>query len=153
MGPEARMRGVCVLMALLLTGCADDGAGPELIPDYKLSHLTGTWQGDSECEVGRYRIRFDSQIPGTGYLTGQATLSTENAAGQCVETRTEPVTAHVVLGGGVTVYWPLVGAPVHDRLVYTTYFTDLRTVANGRLTLEGSPSQLQPPGRFAMKKQ
>ena len=147
------MRGVFVFMALLLAGCADDGAGPELIPDYKLNHLTGTWQGDSECNVGRYRIRFDRQIPGTAYLTGQATLFTANGAGQCVETRTEPVTALLVLGGGVTVYWPLVGAPVHDRLVYRTYFTDLRTFANGPLTLEGSPTLLQPPGRFAMKKQ
>ena len=140
-------------IALVLAGCADGGSEPELVPDYKLGHLTGTWQGDGDCAEGRYRIVFDRPIPGTAYLTGGATLFTENATGQCVETRTDRITAFVALGGGVTVYWPYQGAPVNDRAVYRTYFLDLRHMATGTLTLDGQPTQPVPPGEFAMAKQ
>ncbi len=147
------MRGVIALMmAVVFIGCNDGGSEPELVPDYKLSHLTGTWEGDSDCVDGRYRIRFDAPIPGTTYLTGRATLLNANGTGQCVETRTEPITALLAFGGAVTVYWPLVGAPVHDRLVYRTTFVTLREFDTGSLTLEGSPGALVPPGQFAMTK-
>jgi hypothetical protein len=148
------MRRSVTTLALVLIGCNNDGGpGPELVPDYKLSHLTGTWQGDSDCAEGRYRIVFDRQVAGTTYITGTASLFTENATGQCLETRSDRITAHVALGGGVTVYWPYQGAPVNDRAVYRTNFVDLRHFSTGTLRLDGSPSEVVPPGEFAMAKQ
>ena len=146
------MRWAIAGLALALMACGSNGTEPELVPDYKLSHLTGTWVGDSECDEGRYRIVFDRPIPGTSYITGRATLAQHNDAGQCVDVRTEPVTAHVMLGGAVTVYWPLQGAPVFDRAVYRATFVDLRHFDTGSLTFEGQPSQVIPPGQFAMSK-
>ena len=147
------MRWAIAGAALAMMACGPtDGTDPDLVPDYKLGHLTGTWQGDSDCAEGRYRIVFDRPIPGTLYLTGNATLSRNNAAGQCVEIRTEPVTAHVAFGGGVAIYWPLQGAPVFDRAVYRGTFTDLRHIDTGSLTFEGQPTEFIPPGQFAMSK-
>ena len=147
------MRCVIAGTALVLAACGTDGGpGPVLVPDYKLSHLTGTWEGDSDCAEGRYRIVFDRPVPGTTYITGGAALFTENATGQCVETRSDRITAHVTLGGGVTVYWPYQGAPVYDRAVYRTNFVDLRHFSSGTLTLDGQPDEVVPPGEFAMAK-
>lgn len=139
-------------LGLVLVGCERGSTEPELVPEYKLRHLAGIWEGDSDCAAGRYRITFNAPPAGFTYATGSATLLTENAAGQCVETRTDHVTAHVGVAGAVTVYWTHVGPAVNDRAVYRSSFRTLRRFEPGAMTLELRPDEILPPGRFAMEK-
>lgn len=146
------MRYVIAALALVLAGCDRGSTEPDLVPEYKLRHLAGTWEGDSDCAGGRYRITFHAPPAGFTYATGSATLFTENAAGQCVETRTDHVTANVGVAGAVTVYWTHVGPPVNDRVVYRSTFRSMKRFEPGAMTLEQRPNEILPPGRFAMVK-
>lgn len=146
------MRRVIATLVLVLVACEGRTTEPDLVPEYKLRHLAGTWEGDSDCAAGRYRIIFNAPPAGFTYATGSATLLNENASGQCVETRTEHVTAHVGVAGAVTVYWSHVGPPVNDRAVYRSTFRTLKSFETGALTLELRPEEVLPPGRFAMVK-
>ena len=147
------MRWAIAMVALIGVACGgDSGTGEEPLIEYKLRHFAGVWEGDSDCADGRYRFDFDPQLAGYLYVTGKATLFEQNDAGQCVASRTDDVTATVGAGGAVSVFWPPVGAPVDDRMVYRSWFTSVRHFSRGSLTLERRTTAVGP-GEFAMTKQ
>lgn len=148
------MRRAVALVGFLLVGCGGDGGTePEPGPTYELADLTGTWLGDSDCRIGRYRFVFPAPADGALAVAGQSWMSQTNGAGVCVEGATPgTVTANVSsVSGSVTVAWP---ATASTRFVWRSRFLSASRLATGRFRDETKPvSYITLPDEFGMAKQ
>jgi hypothetical protein len=146
------MRVIAIMGFVLLAACGGGGTEPEEAPEYTLADLTGTWIGDSDCAIGRYRFAFGVPEASAVTVAGQAWLSQPNGAGVC----TEGATAATVQGGvgatgAVSVAWP---ATASTRFVWRSHFQSPTRLATGRYRDETKPvSYITLPDEFGMAKQ